>query len=42
MLKSGDVLLIAGKGHEEFQEVKGRKKPFNEYKIVKKIISEIK
>ena len=42
MLKSGDVLLIAGKGHEEFQEVKGRKKPFNEYKIVKEIISEIK
>jgi UDP-N-acetylmuramoyl-L-alanyl-D-glutamate--2,6-diaminopimelate ligase len=42
MLKSGDVLLIAGKGHEEFQEVKGCKKPFNEYKIVKKIISEIK
>ena len=42
MLKTGDVLLIAGKGHEEFQEVNGHKKPFNEYKIVKKIISEIK
>ena len=28
--------------YEEFQEVNGHKKPFNEYKIVKKIISEIK
>ena len=36
------TLLKAVDENEEFQEVKGRKKPFNEYKIVKEIISEIK
>ena len=29
-LKSGDVLLIAGKGHEETQEIKGRKYPLSD------------
>jgi len=32
----GDIVLIAGKGHENYQEIKGKKKPFNDYEIVKK------
>ena len=32
----GDIVLIAGKGHENYQEIKGKKKPFDDYKIVKK------
>ena len=32
----GDIVLIAGKGHENYQEIKGKKKPFDDYEIVKK------
>ena len=28
-----DILLIAGKGHECFQEIKGKKYPFSDKKI---------
>ena len=34
-LKSGDILLVVGKGHETYQEIKGEKIPFNDLKIVK-------
>ena len=30
----GDVILVAGKGHEKFQEVKGVKSPFDDKKIL--------
>lgn len=44
MLDKGDVLLLAGKGHETYQIVKGKKVPFEEKKIVlseaEKILSE--
>ena len=33
-----DILLIAGKGHECFQEIKGKKYPFSDKKIVLKNI----
>lgn len=32
-----DVLLIAGKGHETYQEIKGVKSPFDDRKIVREI-----
>ena len=32
----GDIVLIAGKGHETYQEINGKKKPFDDYEIVKK------
>ena len=30
----GDIILIAGKGHEMYQEIEGIKHPFNEAKII--------
>ena len=33
----GDVVLIAGKGHENYQEVRGEKLPFDDYKIAQEI-----
>ena len=37
--KPNDIVLIAGKGHETYQEVKGNKIPFNDYEIAKQIFS---
>ncbi|MCS6979720.1 MAG: UDP-N-acetylmuramoyl-L-alanyl-D-glutamate--2,6-diaminopimelate ligase [Flavobacteriales bacterium] len=34
LLKSGDVLLVAGKGHEDYQEIRGEKYPFHDKKEV--------
>ncbi len=39
-LKDNDILLILGKGHEEFIIVKSQKIPFNDMKIVKEIVKE--
>jgi UDP-N-acetylmuramoyl-L-alanyl-D-glutamate--2,6-diaminopimelate ligase len=30
ILQNGDVLIIAGKGHEKYQEIKGVKHPFDD------------
>ena len=35
----GDIVLIAGKGHENFQEIKGKKHPFNDYEYARKIFT---
>ena len=32
------VLLIAGKGHEDYQEIKGKKFPFHDGRVVEEII----
>ena len=37
-----DIVVIAGKGHEMYQEVKGKKNEFNEKKIVIEITDELK
>lgn len=34
----GDVVLIAGKGHEDYQEVKGVKHHFDDKEVVKEIM----
>ncbi|MBI5218565.1 MAG: UDP-N-acetylmuramoyl-L-alanyl-D-glutamate--2,6-diaminopimelate ligase [Bacteroidia bacterium] len=36
-----DILLIAGKGHENYQEIKGVKHPFDDKKVVREIFNEI-
>ena len=38
LLCGGDILLIAGKGAEEYQEIMGIKYPFSDHNIIKKII----
>ena len=38
MLNKKDILVIAGKGHEIYQEVKGEKLPFDEREIVKEFL----
>ncbi len=38
--KKGDILLIAGKGHEEYQEIKGIKHKFNDKEVVLEILEE--
>ena len=38
-LNSGDILLVVGKGHETYQEIKGEKIPFSDIKIVKESFS---
>ena len=40
-LKPGDVLLIAGKGHEAYQEIQGEKLPFDDYEIVENICKQL-
>lgn len=38
LAKSGDVILIAGKGHEDYQDVKGVKHHFDDREIVKNLL----
>jgi len=41
MAEEGDVIVLAGKGHETYQEVRGVKQPFDEKKIVAELLVEI-
>lgn len=37
LAKPDDIVLIAGKGHEKYQEIKGVKHPFDDKEVVKEI-----
>ena len=39
MAEKGDVILIAGKGHEDYQEIKGVKHHFDDREVVREIFS---
>ena len=39
-LQTGDILLIAGKGGEEYQEIMGIKHPFNDQDMVEKFLKQ--
>ena len=41
LVSQGDIVLIAGKGHETFQEIEGKKIPFNDLEIAQKIFLNI-
>jgi UDP-N-acetylmuramoyl-L-alanyl-D-glutamate--2,6-diaminopimelate ligase len=38
MARRGDLILLAGKGHETYQEINGTKIPFDERKVVKELL----
>ena len=35
LAQEGDIILIAGKGHEKYQEIEGKKHPFDDLKVLK-------
>ncbi len=37
----GDVIIIAGKGHETYQEIEDKREPFDDLEIAKKLLEEI-
>ncbi|SDX75522.1 UDP-N-acetylmuramoylalanyl-D-glutamate--2,6-diaminopimelate ligase [Lutibacter oricola] len=39
--KKGDIILIAGKGHETYQEINGERSYFNDYKEISEILNAI-
>jgi len=42
LAQSGDVVLIAGKGHETYQEINGVKHDFDDYKIAIQLFNNLK
>ncbi len=38
--KDGDIIVLAGKGHEDYQEIKGVKYPMDERTLISEVISE--
>ena len=42
MSKAGDVVLIAGKGHEDYQEIKGVKHHFDDREVVREAFGQSK
>ena len=41
LASAGDIILIAGKGHEKYQEIKGKKHPFDDMQILKEELRKI-
>ena len=41
LANSGDIILIAGKGHETYQEINGERHDFNDYKIVEETLKKL-
>ena len=41
MAEPNDIILIAGKGHETYQEIKGVKYPFDDLKIVTNLFEKL-
>jgi len=39
MAQKGDVILVAGKGHEDYQEIKGVKHHFDDKEILKEVLN---
>ena len=40
--QEGDIIMLIGKGHEDYKEIKGVRYPFDERVIIKEILEEIK
>ena len=42
MAQENDVIILAGKGHETYQEIQGVKYPFDERIVVQELLAEIR
>ena len=42
LMKKKEIVLIAGKGHEEYQEIKGVKHDMDERVLIKEVLEELK
>ena len=42
MGRVGDVIILAGKGHETYQEIMGVKRPFDEKVVVQELLQELR
>ena len=42
MARKSDIIVLAGKGHETYQEINDKKYPFDERKVIKEIIDKMK
>ena len=42
LAKNGDIILIAGKGHETYQEINGKRIDFDDYKIINQLLIALK
>ncbi|MDZ4289525.1 MAG: UDP-N-acetylmuramoyl-L-alanyl-D-glutamate--2,6-diaminopimelate ligase [Prosthecobacter sp.] len=40
--RNGDIVLIAGKGHEDYQEIKGKRYPFDDCRVVRQLLLKIR
>ena len=41
LAKDGDIILVAGKGHETYQEIKGERFDFDDFKIVTELLNSL-
>ncbi len=41
LAKPGDIILVAGKGHEKYQEIKGVKYPFDDKAILSELLNQL-
>jgi UDP-N-acetylmuramoyl-L-alanyl-D-glutamate--2,6-diaminopimelate ligase len=41
LVQPGDIILIAGKGHEKYQEIQGVKLPFDDFQLVSEIFKSL-
>lgn len=37
----GDIIVLAGKGHEDYQEIKGKKYPMDERVLIREVVEEL-
>ena len=40
-VQKGDIIVLAGKGHEDYQEIKGVKYPMDERVLIQEILEEL-
>ncbi len=40
LAKPGDIILVAGKGHEKYQEIQGVKHPFDDKAVLEKVLND--